>query len=82
MPEEDSSDSENDNGYSRMKKTIDNQLKPIVQRLKSKYPSGLCHTHPTIHCFYYAPKDWHFELDQNRLNVWAHAIVCCLTLFF
>lgn len=30
--------------------------------------------HPGIRCFYYAKRDWHFDIDSNRLSVWAHAI--------
>jgi len=54
---------------------VDDVLQPIVHKLRGKYPSGLCHIHPTVRCFYYAPEDWHFELDWNRLNVWVLAIV-------
>lgn len=37
-------------------------------------PVGRCSVHPGIRCFYYAKRDWHFEIDNNCLSVWAHAI--------
>jgi hypothetical protein len=45
------------------------------EKLEEKYPIGQCASHPELRCFYHAPTDWHFNLDTNRLNVWANAIV-------
>ncbi|KAG6834965.1 hypothetical protein H0H93_006043, partial [Arthromyces matolae] len=51
------------------------KLTPVVEKLQGLYPVGDCDLHPTIRCFHYHKQHWHFELDSNRLNVWAAAII-------
>jgi hypothetical protein len=55
--------------------SLDDQLSPIVEKLNDMYQFGACETHPDIRCFHYRPNDWHFDLDSNRIKVWANAIV-------
>ncbi|KAJ8457649.1 hypothetical protein ONZ51_g11396 [Trametes cubensis] len=56
------------------KKGLDIVLTPIIEKLKEKHRIGQCPVHPGIRCYFYEKKRWHFELDRNRLQVWAHAI--------
>ncbi|KAJ8463600.1 hypothetical protein ONZ51_g10148 [Trametes cubensis] len=56
------------------KQTLDQSLLPITTKLKEKHPVGRCAVHPGVRCYFYGKKGWHFELDKNRLQVWAHAI--------
>jgi hypothetical protein len=51
-----------------------------VDRLVVRYPPGTCEKHPDIACFYYAPRKYHFELNDTRLRIWATLIVS--SLFF
>lgn len=39
------------------------------------YLFGTCSLHPELRCFHYRHNDWHFDLDSNRLRVWANSIV-------
>ncbi|KAJ3728263.1 hypothetical protein C8R42DRAFT_716221 [Lentinula raphanica] len=57
------------------KKTIDQHLEPIVERILDKYPVGRCNEHPDIHCIKYEPNQWHFHLDNNRVRVFAMAVL-------
>ncbi|KAI0691620.1 hypothetical protein C8Q76DRAFT_758677 [Earliella scabrosa] len=57
------------------KPTLDESLAPIVERLKETYPIGCCALHPGIRCFHYSPMDWHFDLDNAKLKVWANGIL-------
>ncbi|KAI0370434.1 hypothetical protein BV20DRAFT_979584 [Pilatotrama ljubarskyi] len=54
--------------------SIDDLLAPIVEKLKLRYPVGCCPYHPGKRCFYHRGLDLHFELDNNRLLVWAASI--------
>ncbi|KAH7903115.1 hypothetical protein BJ138DRAFT_1021132, partial [Hygrophoropsis aurantiaca] len=54
--------------------SVDRKIAPIVEELEHKYPVGICRTHPRIRCFEHAPTKLHFELDANRMKVWALAI--------
>ncbi|KAL1749397.1 hypothetical protein FB107DRAFT_280869 [Schizophyllum commune] len=57
---------------------IDSALRPFVHTLEAKFPVGGCKDHPDIACYVY-PRGTggplHFHLDDNRLRVWALAIV-------
>ena len=55
--------------------SLDEQLELIVRKLEEMYDIGPCWVHSDMRCYQYKPKDWHFELDANRLKVWANAIV-------
>ncbi|KAJ3762016.1 hypothetical protein EV360DRAFT_79736 [Lentinula raphanica] len=57
------------------KKSIDQCLEPIVERILGKYPVGQCKEHPDIHCIKYEPNQWHFHLDSNRVRVFAMAVL-------
>ncbi|KAI0050389.1 hypothetical protein FA95DRAFT_621088 [Auriscalpium vulgare] len=70
----DSDDEDEPRTIGEKKVSLDKDLQPVVQNLMKKYYIGLCRTHPLIRCFYHAPNDWHFELDSNRVNVWALSI--------
>lgn len=59
------------------KLNLDDKLAPILEQLKNLYPVGNCSDHPDIRCFNwpFRGETWHFELNQGRLSVWAHAIL-------
>ncbi|KAJ3771239.1 hypothetical protein FB446DRAFT_704818 [Lentinula raphanica] len=57
------------------KKSIDQRLEPIVEKILEKYPVGKCTEHPDIHCFKYEPNQWHFHLDSNHVWVFAMAVI-------
>ncbi|CDO72861.1 hypothetical protein BN946_scf185002.g46 [Trametes cinnabarina] len=59
---------------SKGKPSIDALLAPIVEKLKTTNVVGQCPHHPGIRCFYQRESDLHFELDSNRLLVWASSI--------
>ncbi|RPD53268.1 hypothetical protein L226DRAFT_572825 [Lentinus tigrinus ALCF2SS1-7] len=52
---------------------LDQQLAAGIDALKLEHPVGRCLEHPGIRC-YHDPAGLHFELDNNRLTVWAHAL--------
>ncbi|KAH7903598.1 hypothetical protein BJ138DRAFT_1120224 [Hygrophoropsis aurantiaca] len=54
--------------------SVDKKIAPIVATLEGMYPVGNCQKHPDIRCFAHAPTKYHFELDTNRLKIWALAI--------
>jgi len=57
--------------------SLDQQLKPIIEGLQERYHVGSCPEHPTIRCSWNPGTEasWHIQLDDRRLNVWAHSIV-------
>ncbi|KAG6904821.1 hypothetical protein DXG01_006953, partial [Tephrocybe rancida] len=66
---------EEDDSLWGKKKSLDKQLAPVVEKLQNLYPVGNCNDHPGIRCFHYQKHHWHFDLDSNRMNVWAAAIL-------
>ncbi|KAH7917676.1 hypothetical protein BV22DRAFT_1052268 [Leucogyrophana mollusca] len=54
--------------------SVNRKIAPIVETLEGMYPVGNCRKHPEIRCFAHGPTKCHFELDSNRLKVWALAI--------
>jgi hypothetical protein len=57
--------------------SLDRQIAPIVERLEEEHPFGKCEAHPDLRCYVHRGNGWHFDLDNNRLQVWANAIVSC-----
>ncbi|KAI0694914.1 hypothetical protein C8T65DRAFT_698871 [Cerioporus squamosus] len=55
------------------KMSIDALLNDKIDALKEKHKVGKCGEHPGIRCYRDAA-GLHFELDNNRLMAWAHAI--------
>ncbi|KAL0564098.1 hypothetical protein V5O48_017957 [Marasmius crinis-equi] len=55
-------------------RSIDKTLAPIADELRRRIPINNCPRHPGIRCIIYEPKGWHFEGDNNRINVWAQGI--------
>ncbi|KDQ18406.1 hypothetical protein BOTBODRAFT_42149 [Botryobasidium botryosum FD-172 SS1] len=54
---------------------IDQNLDAVVDRIRLRYPIGLCEQHPTIHCARDEATTLHYNLDQPKLAVWAHKII-------
>ncbi|KAJ2995022.1 hypothetical protein NUW54_g7457 [Trametes sanguinea] len=77
---EDDSDASDDEGTGMKRKgkakgkSVDAVLAPIVEKLKKIHPVGRCPFHPGMRCFYHGGLERHFELDNNRLLVWAASI--------
>lgn len=56
------------------KMKLDNEIEEIIINLMDRYPEGMCPRHPDLPCFHYRTADLHFNLDRQRLLVWAQAI--------
>ena len=56
---------------------MDQQLAPIIEQLEETHQIGKCDLHPDLRCYVQKVNSnhWHFDLDLNRLQVWASAIV-------
>ncbi|KAG1718027.1 hypothetical protein EDB19DRAFT_1921441 [Suillus lakei] len=57
------------------KLSFDDQIAPILERLNDEHEIGTCATHPSIRCYVLEPQGWHFDLNSNRMKVWANSIL-------
>ncbi|KAG2150929.1 hypothetical protein DEU56DRAFT_714345, partial [Suillus clintonianus] len=57
------------------KLSFDEQIAPILERLNDEHEIGTCATHPSIRCYVQEPQGWHFDLNSNRMKVWANSIL-------
>ncbi len=64
-----------------LKMSLDALLSDSINALKHKHKVGKCVKHPGIRC-YRDVTGLHFELDNNRLHVWAHTIHSVLLYLF